>query len=463
MGRGHLARDRRPVRPTRIAALLLAAGLASAAQAVAQSGREPFPVDELMQAQAFALLTAAPVDAELARAGLCERLVALGAPLVPVAAGILCGEIAVPESVFGGAPEQPVDPRLVEMRDGLLRDVLARMDQGVVVDHLARRAAGDAPLEVRLCAARLLGEAHHPRAVDVLLQVAGEVEPIHMARSYVSTAFEQPLARALASDPRADAALAGRIARLSPQVRDLLLRAAAQADSAATRRFLASRLTAGEDEQPIVLGAIAAARPGAFEAAPEQLEALRARLHGAGEELPRLAALALGKLEDREAVDELIELLSGADALAAHAAHEALRGIGGSDLGTAASAWKAWLAAEETWWDERAPVELQRLLCGERKRVHVALQELLRHPLYRHETAPAVAGLLQEQDDVLAVAGCDALAALGSREALPALLEALAVPEGELRDAVLRTLQSLARRDPELRAFLAASSAAARD
>jgi HEAT repeat protein len=244
-------------------------------------------------------------------------------------------------------------------------------------------------------------------------------------------------------------------------VRDVLLRAAVQADSPATRRFLASRLTAGAAEQTIVLGAIAAGRTGAFEASPEQLEALRARLSAPDDGLARLAAMALGKLEDRDALEELIELLSSEDALEVKAAHEALRGISGSDLGAQPSAWRAWLAAEEAWWQEHAPVELQRLASGERKLVHRALQELQRHPLYRHESAPQVAQLLQEEDDLLVLAGCDALGALGSREALPALIDALALSEGALRAAVLRALQPLARRDPELRAFLVANAAAA--
>jgi hypothetical protein len=453
------------VRLARVGALLLACAVAapSAVAAAQAARREPFPVDELMEAQVFALLTMPPAEGAPDREALCAELAALGAGLAPIAAGILCGEIAVPESVPDSEPELPVDPRLVELRDGVLRQALARLDQGVVVDHLARRASGDAPLEVRLCAARLLGESRHPRAVDVLLQVAAGIEPIHLSRSYVLQSFEQPLAEALAVDPRADAALSGRMARLDPAVRDVLLRAAVQADSAATRRFLASRLTASAAEQGIVLGAIAAGRPGAFEASPEQLEALRARLSAPDDGLARLAAMALGKLEDRDALEELIELLSSEDALEVKAAHEALRGISGSDLGAQPAAWRAWLAAEEAWWEEQAPVELQRLASGERKLVHRALQELQRHPLYRHESAPQVAQLLQEEDDLLVLAGCDALGALGSREALPALIDALALSEGALRAAVLRALQPLARRDPELRAFLAANAAASLD
>lgn len=446
----------------RVGALLLAACAAASALCAAPQGarRDPPPVDELMQEQVFALLTAPPANGTIERQTLLDALAGLGAPLAPIAAGILCGEIAVPDTVPGSKPEQPVDPRLVELRDALLRDALGRLDQGVVVDHLARRAGGDAPLEVRLCVARLLGESGHPRAVDVLLQVAGGIEPIHLARSYVLQSFEVPLAEALAADPRADAALTSRIGRLSPEVRDLLLRAAVQADSAATRRFLTSRLGAAEAEQPIVLSAIAAARPGTFAPSPEECAAVRGRLGSQEEGLSRLAALALGKLEDREAAWELIELLPSENALEAKAAHEALRWIAGSDLGPKAPRWKTWLSAEETWWEEAAPVELQRLQSGDRLRVHRALQELLRHPLYRHEIAPEVASLLLEQDELLAIAGCDALAALGSVEPLPALIEALSASNGALRDAVVRTLQSLARRDPALREYLAANAVA---
>jgi HEAT repeat protein len=431
--------------------------LLALAQAAPQVARREAPlVDELLQEQVFLLLTTTPQEGPSVRQELLDELAGLGAALAPIAAGILCGEIAVPETVPGSKPEQAADARLVEWRDGLLRDALARLDQGVVVDHLARRASGDAPLEVRLSVARLLGEARHPRTVDVLLQVAGGIEPIHLARSYVLQSFEQPLAEALAFDARADASLSGRVGRLPAQVRDLLLRAAVQADRPATRRFLSSRLTASEVEQPIVLGAIAAARPGAFDAAPEELDALRARLRSPEPGLRRLAALALGKLEDRESADELIELLAGEDALEIAAAHDALRWISGSDLGRQPERWSAWLAAERSWWEGTAPVELQRLGSGDRRTVHRALQELLRHPLFRHEIAPEVARLLSEEDEQLAVAGCSALAALGSSDPLPEMLELLPTTEGALREALMRTLQALARRDPALRDYLAA-------
>lgn len=440
------------------ALVLVACATASALHASPQSAsrRELPAVDELMSAQVCALLTSPPTGATIERKPLLDSLVALGAPLAPVAVGILCGEIAVPEIVPGSVPESPVDGRLVELRDGVLREALSLLDQGVVVDQLARRAGGDAPLEVRLSVARMLGEARHPRVLDALLQIAAGIEPIHLSRSYVVQAFEEPLARALASDPRADAVLAGRIGRQPPVVRELLLRASAQADSAATRRFLTSRLAADEAEQPIVLGAIAAARTGAFEASADELAALRARLGSEDPDLRRLTALALGKLEDREACSQLVGLLTSEEPLEAHAARQALGWIAGSDLGPKPAPWTTWFDAESAWWEELAPVELQRLQSGNPLVVHRALQGLLRHPLYRHETAPEVARLLLDPDEAIAVAGCDALAALGSSEPLPALIEALeSSEEGALHDAVVRTLQALARRDPSLREYLA--------
>ena len=445
--------------PTRLLGALL---LATTALAAPQDGRrEPPPVDELLQSQVFALLTTAPEDGDVDRAGLLEGLTAIGAPLAPIAAGILCGEIAVPEFAYG-SEDDPVDPRLVELRDGVLRESLTRLDRGVVVDHLARRAGGDAPLEVRLGAARLLGDSGHPRAADVLLQIASGIEPIHLERAYVRQAFEQPLANALAADPRADSALKGRVSRYGPQVRDMLLRAAVQADTSATRRFLCGRLTAGEEEQAVVLRAIAAAPPGAYQVAPDQLGHVHMRLRSLEPGVARLAALALGKLEDREAIPDLIRMLDSEDALEAKAARDALRWISGCDLGSTAAAWQRWLLAEQGWWSGAAAEHLQGLHSGDRRTVHVALTELRRHPLYRHDLAPEVAQLLYETDEALAIAGCEALAALNSREALPALVESLALPDGDLRWAVISALQSMARRDPELRAYLK-DALAARD
>ncbi|HVS18873.1 MAG TPA: hypothetical protein VMT18_09765, partial [Planctomycetota bacterium] len=86
---------RRVVGARLVGALLLLA--ASAAAAPQGARREQPPVDELMQSQVFALLTTSPEEGAPDRAALIEGLAALGAPLAPIAAGILCGEIAVPE------------------------------------------------------------------------------------------------------------------------------------------------------------------------------------------------------------------------------------------------------------------------------------------------------------------------------------------------------------------------------
>jgi HEAT repeat protein len=101
-----------------------------------------------------------------------------------------------------------------------------------------------------------------------------------------------------------------------------------------------------------------------------------------------------------------------------------LRLVARTRLSSSASAWRAWLAREERWWQERAPERLAlladdtTLAVGD---VHRLVGELCAHPLQREALAPALAPLLGHSDPAVRVIGCQALATLGARSGAPLL------------------------------------------
>ena len=431
-----------------LAALMLCVA-PSLAAAQKSSDRVPPVVDELTQTQVFVLLSTLPEDGELDREALRKQLLQLGADLGPIAAGILCGEIELPVTVHG-TKDLPVSPELLRIRDELLRECVLDLDGRGLADHLAQRAGSNAPLQVRLCASRLLGDISDPSALDELIGIARGIDSASLAAPSVRGVLEHALALRMADVVRSSK-LERYASSCSVELTALLVRAAARAGTPATRRFLISQMDRDEDIQKFVMREIAATRGmDAFSLNFSELSDLRSNLYSFDGEVRRLAALALGRLEDLDSVPALIELLKAENSLEASAAHEALRSISRSDLGTQAAAWTRWYAGEELWWKQTAPAELTRFAGADGREQHQAFEALMRHPLYRHDLALAMVDQLRMGDPATSVMACRALERLGSQRAVPDLVEVLTDPDDEVRAAAEQALRSLAKSDPAL-------------
>lgn len=439
-----LQRPTRAARPTGLARLatplfLVVATLGSSANAAApqepvpatpqeaeEGARVPPEVEPLALQSVLTLVSPPASDEAPDPVELRERIVAGGNGVIGVVCGMLCGEIALPQVTDDEVP-QPVDPRILAARHGILKDSLRSLDAAAVVDHLALRGGGDAPLGVRLVCARLLGQVEHDRALDVLLELSEGIETIHLKRAYVRSAFEGSLAQQLNRVQDAEDQLYRLDRRCRPEQRALLVRAAGSTSTQGAIGYLAALIGRDEDLDRLVVREIAriAARQDVV-LDVFHLTGLRQLIHSTDPELRRLATAALGALGDVDSFELLTGFLDSRDPREQGTARRSLQGISGVDLGAETESWTNWYEAEQTWWDERSPREFERLRSTDPREVHAAMAILVRHPLFRDSITAELGPLASHDDAVVAAAACRALARLRSPGAIPWLVEALA-------------------------------------
>lgn len=372
-----------------------------------------------------------------------EALEEHGSQMLDVVCGMLCGEVPLEPVDAAGAPVQ-VHPRMLAARQELMRRYVASCDAATVVACLRARGADDAPLDVRVAAVRLLGEVADPGALDALMELAAGVEPAYLERSYVQASLQTALAACIVRAERPERRLEEVYRGCESRLRALVVRAAGEASTPATTRFLASLIGRAGALDALVVGELAreaARQPVTLDA--RALDALRGELHRAEPELRRVCAAALGALGDADAVEPLVGLLASSDPLESITVHRSLQQICGADLGVDPQAWTRWLDGEETWWSDDAPRELERLQGNDLAAIHKAIGALLRHPLRRHESAAAIAPLLGNQDAGVVAAARRALERLDSAAALPGLVDALADADDAGREANARLLRKL--------------------
>jgi hypothetical protein len=158
------------------------------------------------------------------------------------------------------------------------------------------------------------------------------------------------------------------------------------------------------------------------------------------------AALAAGALQDRGALDALVELLLDPVPSVRNAAHDSLRHLSAMTIGSSPERWRAWVEREMEWWQERGERDLARLNEVERADALVILREAAHHRLFREEIAAAVVPLLEDPDTTvvrIALATLEGVRARGIELVLVGLLEH---PSREVRDQAAGCLRHLTGR-----------------
>lgn len=138
------------------------------------------------------------------------------------------------------------------------------------------------------------------------------------------------------------------------------------------------------------------------------------------------AALAAGALQDRGALDALVELLLDPEPSVRNAAHDSLRHLSAMTIGPSPDRWRVWLERELEWWQERGARDLARLDTVERTEAFLILREAAQHRLFRDEIAAAVLPLLDDPDTTMvriALATLEGVRARGIERELVDLLE----------------------------------------
>ncbi len=180
---------------------------------------------------------------------------------------------------------------------------------------------------------------------------------------------------------------------------------------------------------------------------------MRAELSAARPEYARTLLQAIGVLDEGDAVPDLIEQLSAADAGVRDSAVWALRRLSGHGFPAEPGAWQVWYDAEQLWHSVERPRLRELLLSPDDVRVTEALRAYSQQRTHRADLAADVAELLGSHRAVLRGLACGVLQDLGATTSLPALTAALDDPEDHVAQAAWQALRSITgldlSRDPE--------------
>jgi HEAT repeat protein len=375
---------------------------------------------------------------------LVRRLVALGAGAAPALFSLASGE-GIELLLVDDAPEAWMCPpeRVGEIALAALADLPA-----VPVRDFLRTACQAHPsLEVRITTLNVLGRQGSAEGLELYFEILAQSDAELEHRTLRATACGALLAM-LRKDGAAANLLEKPLLAASRPAQLLACEALADCNRGAAVRLLTKLF--GRDSELDLAALDGLTRLGAqfpWRVGDEVATRLRAALGQENARMRAAAAQALGKIRDPQATPALIALLADEDGAARRAAQWALRETTGEKRITTAAEWHGWLEAESAWWREEGQGWLAALDPAESTRLTEAMRELLAHPFGRDQTADALAGALAELDPAAQLVACDTLARLGSRRAVPALIELLFEPGEELRNAVWAALRALTGED----------------
>lgn len=158
------------------------------------------------------------------------------------------------------------------------------------------------------------------------------------------------------------------------------------------------------------------------------------------------AVLGLGVLRDEGSVPALIALADGQAEAPRDAAFWALRKISGLELRSWAHRWKIWYGDERKWSEEHAEESAAALASGRPDRIVAALAAVRGRTLGRAEWAKRLSPLLESPSAEIRMLTCDAMQALASDAAVPALAKAMHSDDAQLAAAATGAIQAITGR-----------------
>lgn len=321
-------------------------------------------------------------------------------------------------------------------------DALARLRDPHVVDLLSSFVGGAA--EDRNDGLRLLGDIG--RAEDVGLAVALAEGPGGDRRT--PDRFEIATRRIMARHAAAFLELERRWRSLEPELKRRAVRAAGVVKGDGALSLLDRALGHDEELDALALEQVARIARRRFRPVADPRADRVVRLLWSTDVAVRVAASqCLAALEECAAVAPLVELLSDDEPRVQEAAHTALASLSGMDFGASSSGWATWLAEEQAWLEGRRPALFEKLDGHESATVASAIRELAQHGLGRTETVARLRDRVSSADSTQVVLICSAFGRLGSRFAIPALLDLLEDRSEEVREAAAVALRALTDAD----------------
>jgi hypothetical protein len=343
-------------------------------------------------------------------------------------------ETALRSSSFadGSVESDPAEVSLIYAAlDALpLTAVRAALEPAEELPAPARRARllalsrGSAPADLRL-AVRLAAPADSYDALGRALRTVATVQ------------YERA--------PELESTLVAELRSAPAGLRESLLRALLSVERPGTLQLVTELLTFDPRLDPLLLGQAGLLGTSRAHDLPRELLAkVHQCLSSEDPTVLREAALALGRLDDFEGIDELIVLLEHGHAGVEASAQWSLEHISSLPLGREAYRWRAWHEQNRRWWLEDWPELRADLAMGTRGAVADAIREVAGRRYQRHEVARAVAEVLpRTNDDVLLGYACLALSALRSEASVEPLVELLHDSRAQVRDQAQRALERI--------------------
>ncbi|MEM6674572.1 MAG: HEAT repeat domain-containing protein [Planctomycetota bacterium] len=159
------------------------------------------------------------------------------------------------------------------------------------------------------------------------------------------------------------------------------------------------------------------------------------------------AVRALARLDDVDAVTDLIALLEDRDNVVADEARRALEQITGERLGSDAAIWSTWHDSAVDWLHDELPVHVAAMRGDDPARTGRALLRIARYRIFRHDLVGHVAETLHHENDDIAALGCSVLGHLGTQAAVVALVDALDHPSTDVGRAAYEALRRITGED----------------
>lgn len=325
-------------------------------------------------------------------------------------------------------------------RDAVLGGLAALGRERVLPLWEARYAA---PVDAARVPAALLslGASGGSRDLERLWQLGRDAAGEAPLDARVSAALQQALTLLFRHDPRAFLRVQATWSGLPDDWHDELVEAVGAAGDSRGLELLAEMETWAPEQRRRIASKVPLLGPCDAPAVNRGLaEALHAQLREGEKEDVQATLAALAVLEDFRCVEELVALLEDERPGVPQGAHHALRKLTNKQLDGRAALWKRWFRDEREWLERERDAVVGRLRSSNDRDVLIALREISRHRLERHELALEVGPKVWEGSEEVRLTAVQTLAELGSRWGGRDLLLALDDESEAVRAAALDAL-----------------------
>lgn len=330
-------------------------------------------------------------------------------------------------------------------RREVLRSAAAEFGRSSLLPLLPPLFRPEASSARRLAALDWFGVVGKSNDLESVLALAGTIE---QGTPRTLEILRGSLKEILGRDSRAFSVLGGAMRRSSPAVVDGCVQAVGSDGSALALSWLAEQLDSDLGIDLLLLSTIEElSRQVLLRADAKVSERVRTLLWSDDPQVLRKAALAVGRLEDFEAAERLIELLDHEQACAREGAQRALALLTGFALPPDGKAWTAWYTSEIRWFHEEYDSLVHQVEDGGRAEAVHALLAIGTHRFDRHRMAMDVARALGRPEPEVRQLACKTLLALGSPLVLSELVSALDDPAPKVADEAWKALRAITGRD----------------